>query len=326
MTKQIFIPNTDLGPLFPFGLGTTAAGLKWVGTEADAVFDTFLDLGGNVIDTARVYSDWAPGVIGRSELTIGQWLKKSGKRHQVVLMTKGGHASLLEMPPDMHKVRLSREEMTKDLELSLQALGTDCIDIYMYHRDDESRSVEELVETMEDFVRQGKIRYYGCSNWKLSRIKEAAAYCESKGYRGFVVNEVLFNIGTAYMDPPADDTLVWMDTAMTAWHKENPQVLPLAYFGNCGGFFQRYLEGKPLDEANKAYLTEGNKAVARRITELAKKYNATILQIVLGFFTQLDFNCIPLFGPRNGENLREAMEIFHIPFEEDDYIFLPQTH
>lgn len=319
MAKQIWIPETDLGSLYPLGLGTTAAGLKWVGSEADAVFDLFLELGGNVIDTARVYSDWAPGVIGRSELTIGQWLKKSGKQHQVVLVTKGGHASLTDPSPDMHKVRLSREEMTKDLDLSLQALGTDCIDIYMYHRDDERRSVEELVETMENFVRQGKIRYYGCSNWKLDRIREAGDYCKKQGYRGFVANEVFYNIGTAHMAPPADDTLVWMDPSMAAWHKENPQVLPFAYFGNCGGFFQQYIEGGPEAVKDKAYLTEGNKAVARRITALAEKYNATILQIVLGFFTQTDFSCIPLFGPRNGQNLREAMQIFDIPFEEGDY-------
>ncbi len=319
MTKNLVIPNTELGAIYPLGLGTTAAGLKWIGEDADRLFDLFLENGGNLIDTARVYSDWVPGVIGRSEKTIGDWLASSGKRDQVILMTKGGHASMLEMPPDMHQVRLSREEMSKDLELSLGALQTDCIDIYLYHRDDGQRPVEELVETMQDFVHQGKIRYYGCSNWKLSRIQEADSYCKKQGYRGFVVNEVLFNIGTAHMDPPMDDTLVWADAATRAWHKENPQTLAAAYFGNCGGFFQQYLEGGETAVRDTAYLTEGNRATARRISELTQKYGVSILQVVLGFFTQLDFPCLPLFGPRNAENLKEAMEIFEIPFTKEDF-------
>lgn len=322
MPENIFISDTDLGPLYPFGLGTTAAGLKWDGPDADRLFDLFTDHGGNVIDTARVYSDWVPGVIGRSELTIGQWLKRSGKRHQVVLMTKGGHASMQVMPPDMHKVRLSREEMGGDLDLSLKALGTDYIDIYMYHRDDERRPVEELVDTMEDFVRQGKIRYYGCSNWNQNRMMAAVDYCRQKGYRGFVANEVLFNIGTANMNPPMDDTLVWMDMAMRKWHKANPQILPLAYFGNCGGFFQQLIEGGASAVRDPAYLTPGNEAVAKRIVKLTEKYDATILQVVLGFFTRLDFACMPLFGPRNAGNLAEAMNIFQIPFENRDFIGL----
>ena len=66
----------------------------------------------------------------------------------------------------MHISRLSREEMTADLDSSLEKLGVDCVDIYFYHRDDLNRTVEELVETMEDFRRAGKIRYYGCSNWR----------------------------------------------------------------------------------------------------------------------------------------------------------------
>lgn len=322
MTKHLMIPDTDLGPLYPFGLGTTAAGLKWTGREADALFDLFLEQGGNVIDTARVYSDWIPGVIGRSERTIGDWLRSSGKRDKVILMTKGGHASMLELPPDMHRVRLSREAMTEDLELSLKALGTDHIDIYLYHRDDERRPVEELVETMESFVRQGKIRYYGCSNWKLSRIQAAAAYCKSQGYRGFVVNEVLFNVGTAHMAPPMDDTLVWLDDVSRAWHREHPQTLATAYFGNCGGFFQQYLEGGAAAVRDAAYLTDGNRGVAKRLSRLAQKYDATILQVVLGFFTQLDFPCLPLFGPRSGDNLREAMGIFDIPFTKEDFMGL----
>ena len=101
-------------------------------------------------------------------------------------------------------------------------------------------------------------------------------------------------------------------------------MLPLAYFGNCGGFFQRYLEGKPLDEANKAYLTEGNKAVARRITELAKKYKCHDPSDRSGIFSLSWILIVSLCLDREmGKISGKPWRFFHIPFEEEDYIFLP---
>ena len=91
--------------------------------------------------------------------------------------------------------------MRQDLELSLAALGTDYIDVYFYHRDNEAIPAGELIEIMEEFRKEGKIRYYACSNWSTARMKEADAYAASKGYRGFVANEALFNIASASMRP-----------------------------------------------------------------------------------------------------------------------------
>ena len=62
----------------------------------------FLDMGGTVYDTARVYSDWIPSEIGRSERVLGQWLRQSGKRHDIVLLSKGGHPDMTPSVPDMH--------------------------------------------------------------------------------------------------------------------------------------------------------------------------------------------------------------------------------
>ncbi|NSF73693.1 hypothetical protein G4952_07670 [Blautia wexlerae] len=78
--------------------------------------------------------------------------------------------------PDMHKSRVSESCLKYDLEESLRVLGTDYIDIYFYHRDNEDVPVSELIDIMEDFRKQGKIRYYACSNWTTARMKEADAY------------------------------------------------------------------------------------------------------------------------------------------------------
>lgn len=79
-------------------------------------------------------------------------------------MTKGGHPEIVPNMPNFGKTRLTYKDMLSDLDHSLLKLRTDYIDVYFYHRDDLNQSVEEEIETMENFVKQGKIRYYACSN------------------------------------------------------------------------------------------------------------------------------------------------------------------
>ena len=147
--KKITIKNTDL-ELSPMGMGCVNAGIKWDGEDAFRIFDAFLDMGGTVYDTARVYADWIPSEIGRSERVLGQWLRESGKRHDIILVSKGGHPDMTPAVPDMHASRISAENMRHDLELSLRTLGTDYIDIYFYHRDNETIPAGELIEIMEE--------------------------------------------------------------------------------------------------------------------------------------------------------------------------------
>ena len=110
MIKRIRIPETDI-EMFPFGLGTTGAGLVWDGADADRIFDAFLDNGGSLIDTAHVYSDWVKPEKARSERVIGDWLERSGKRNRVVLVTKGGHPDMTVDNPDTHISRMTKADM-----------------------------------------------------------------------------------------------------------------------------------------------------------------------------------------------------------------------
>lgn len=317
--KKIKIPNTDI-EIFPLGLGTVNAGLRWDEEEADKIFGTFLENGGTLIDTAHVYSDWVPPERARSERAIGDWLKRSKKRNQVILATKGGHPDMTGENPDTHVSRMRRADMVSDLESSLKKLGTDYIDIYFYHRDDVSQPAEELIEVMEDFRKEGKIRYYACSNWSTSRMREADEYCCKKGYRGFIANQSLLNLGYKYMNPLSDDTLAYADEEMQQYHRENAGNLLMPYMGVCSGFFHAYAAKGEDAVKESPYYTEGNVRTARRVLELSTHYHATISQVVLGFFGQQDFNCAPLYGPRNAEQLKEAMKAFEIPFCKDDYI------
>ena len=253
--QRIQIKETTLS-LCPIGFGTANAGIAWDKEDAFKMLDRYVSLGGNVIDTARIYNDWVLGEIGRSERVIGDWIEYRGGHDDLVIMTKGGHPPL----DNMNQNRLSKEEMRSDLEKSLNALRINCIDIYFYHRDDESLPVSQLIETMEDFVREGKIKYYGCSNWKTSRMKEAMAYCQEKGYRGFVANQALYNIASKAMKPYPDETMVVMDEEMLQFHKES-NVLAMPYFSLCSGFFTKLEAG--LDVTDSPYYTEENLQLAK---------------------------------------------------------------
>ena len=93
MERKIRIPETDI-EIFPFGLGTTGAGLAWDGEDAVRIFDAFLAQGGSPRDTAHVYSGWVKPERARSERVIGDWLSRSGKRNRAVIVTKGGHPDM----------------------------------------------------------------------------------------------------------------------------------------------------------------------------------------------------------------------------------------
>lgn len=309
MNKRMLLPGTELN-VCPIAFGTVRAGVAWSGLEADRYMDTYLDMGGNVIDTARIYIPPEPGC---GERIIGEWLQRSGKRHEIILMTKGGHPPLT----DMHHSRLSQEDMVYDLEESLRALKTDCIDVYFYHRDDESRPVGELVERMEAFVRQGKIRYYACSNWSTRRMQEADAYAREHGLRGFIGNQAMCNIGTKHMLPPADDTLAVADEDMLRYHQASDNTL-MPYSSLCNGFFH-LMEKDPEKAKTKKYYTPGNLQVYETLQKIREKHGCTMSQAILGYLLTLPMPVLALAGAGKLEQLTDVMGTLDVPFTPDDY-------
>ena len=133
-----------------------------------ALLDRFVDAGLNFIDTADVYSAWAPGNKGgESEVIIGNWLKQRGGRDRVVLATKVGS----EMGPG--KKGLSKRYIMEAVEASLKRLQLDHIDLYQSHWDDPETPVEETLAAYGELIRQGKVRVIGCSNFTAARLTES---------------------------------------------------------------------------------------------------------------------------------------------------------
>ena len=146
-----------------------------------------------------------------------------------------------------------------------------------------------------------------------------ASVAASKGYRGFVANEALFNIASASMKPLEDDTLKIMDQEMQQYHIENPQNLAMPYMSVASGFFHKLYAGGADAVRNSEYYTPENLKIAEGLHGLMEEYQISLTQAVLGYLTCRDFTCLPLYGPRNIEDLKDAMGTFSIPFLKEYY-------
>ena len=231
--KYINVAGTELNPS-ALCLGTGGFGASLTESESYRQMDCFFEKGGNFFDTARIYSDWIPGEKARSECIIGRYLVERKNRDHWLLSTKGGHPAL----STMHIPRLSRKDLISDIDESLKTLRTNYIDLYYLHRDNTKLPVEEIIDWMNEFVIDGKIRYFGCSNWKTERIIKAQKYAKNSGKKGFCVNQPLWNIGCYTMSPHSDLSLIVMDKKMMALHREM-ELAVIPYSSQAGGFFSR---------------------------------------------------------------------------------------
>lgn len=226
--NNVPLPQTDLA-VSPVCLGLASLGINQTDSDIDQLLGSFLHGGGNFLDTARVYSDWVPGERCRSEKALGRWLKSRGGRHELVIGTKGGHPDILSPVPKEEQDYLAPENLRRDLEESLSHLKTDYIDLYWLHRDDPRLDPKEILETLEQFVKEGKIRYYGCSNWTLARLSSAQEKAGDKGWRGFCANQIEWSAAKRNPETQGDPSMLAMDRAFFDFHRETGlPVIPYA--------------------------------------------------------------------------------------------------
>ncbi|MDM0045764.1 aldo/keto reductase [Variovorax dokdonensis] len=153
------------------------------------LLDAWLDAGFNFIDTADVYSIWAPGHVGgESETIIGKWLRQSGRRNEVVIATKVGK------PMGGDKKGLSPAYIKQAVEASLKRLQCDHIDLYQSHDDDAETPLEETLGAFSDLIRAGKVRAIGASNYTAPRLAQALDVSERHGLARYESLQPLYNL------------------------------------------------------------------------------------------------------------------------------------
>jgi aryl-alcohol dehydrogenase-like predicted oxidoreductase len=305
MKYQRFAPlNRDLSRLV---LGTMVFNLGNLDL-LDAMMDVWLSVGGNILDSAKVY--------GESEAAIGKWVESSGRRDELVILTKGAHHA-------GDRRRVTPEDIAEDVNNSLNRLQIDFIDLYMLHRDDPSVPVGPIVEALNEHKRAGRIGAFGGSNWTPERLDEANAYAAAHDLEGFTCSSPNLSLATQN-EPVWHECISASDPVSRAWY-ERAQMPLFSWSSQAMGFFtDRYSpEIQDAGDVSRVYYNDGNWERKRRAAELGEKkggYNAN--QIALAWVLHQPFPTYALFGPRTVEELKSSLTALEIDLTPEEVQWL----
>lgn len=281
----------------PLTLGGNVFG--WTLNEAASfkILDSFVETGFNFIDTADIYSIWAPGNQGgESETIIGNWLKKSGKRKDVLIATKLG--------TDLGggKKGLRANYMKQAVEASLKRLGTDYIDLYQSHIDDAETSVDETMIAFNQLITEGKVRYIGASNLSAERIKASNDFARDNKLQPYISLQPLYNLYDREKFENEYSNLV---------KDESLGVIP--YYSLASGFLTgKYRSSADLDKSKrgqgvKKYLDKRGYSILAVMDEIASEQKVPISQIAIAWLLHKPLVTAPIASATNEGQLTELL-------------------
>jgi aryl-alcohol dehydrogenase-like predicted oxidoreductase len=296
----------------PLVLGGNVFG--WTADERTsfAVLDAFMAQGGNAIDTADGYSYWVPGHQGgESETIIGRWLKRRGRRDDVVVCTKVGWWE--------KRKGLGRQNIIDGCEESLRRLGVDAIDLYWLHRDDEITPPEEYLGALDTLVKAGKVRAVGASNFGVERFSAALAASKRKKLPAFVAQQPEYNLMSRSIEAEL----------MPLCEREGIAILP--YFGLASGF----LTGKYRTAADASKSVRGagaakhlkgkGPAVLAALDAVAERHGASCAQVALAWIMAKPAVGGPIASATSVEQLTELMGAIGLSLDAADVAALDQA-
>lgn len=281
-------------------LGT--AQCDWWVDEATShrLFDTYVDLGGNLIDTADVYPVLGDGVGGKaSEEFVGRWLKRTTRRHDVLLATKVSG----RMGPGPNDEGLSWRHIVIAVEGSLRRLQADCIDLYQAHDDYDDVPVEETLRAFDNLVQRGLVRYVGCSNFKAWRLMKSLSVSERSGLIGYVSTQARYNLlERSQVEYELQPLCVEEGVGLLPYN-------PLAKGFLCGGYYPHAtLPRSPRAEGVcNVYFRERNWQVLEVLRRVAQDCGSTCTQVSLAWLLSRPAVVAPVVGASTVEQLKEIM-------------------
>ena len=317
--RTLTLPGTTLS-VTALCLGTAEFGAAIPRADAFGLLDAYTAAGGTFIDTAKVYADWRPGARSIGEKTIGAWLRERGKAGRVIVATKGAHPDLARMSLP----RLAPRDIAADIEASLRNLGVNALDLWYLHRDDSGRPVGEILETLNAQVAAGRVRYFGCSNWRTERIAEAQAYAQAHGLQGFSANQMMWSLAAANPKALGDPTLVAMDAGMARLHAETG-LAAVPYTSQAHGFFHKLEAGAILDAQafrGGVYAGSLNQTRYARLLELRAQTGLSLTQLVLGYLISQPFPTVPVIGPASIAQLMDSLTAADVTLSPEEVAYL----
>lgn len=282
----------------PLAFGGNVFG--WSADEATSfsLLDAFVDAGFNLVDTADVYSRWVPGHAGgESETVIGKWLKKSGKRHSVVIATKVG----MDMGHD--NKGLSRQHIAKSIDASLKRLQTDHVDLYQSHTDDADTSFEETLEAYAKLIEAGKVRVIGASNFKVDRLVAALDVSERDGLPRYESLQPHYNL--------VERALFETDLEALCLKRG---VGVINYYSLASGFLSGKYRGEAdLDKSKargggvKKYLTPQGLGVLKALDEVGRRYEVSPATVAIAWLIARKSITAPIASATSVAQLKDLM-------------------
>lgn len=282
-------------------LGTMQFGWTTDEPTSRAVMDAFLEAGGNFIDTADIYTNWAGDASygGRSEEIIGQWMKNKGTRHEVVLATKV-RGRMGDRP---NEEGLSRRHVIEGCEESLRRLQTDYLDLYQCHWVDLDTPIEETLSALNDLVRQGKVRYIGASNYPAWRLMEALWASDKRDYARFDSYQPEYSLM---------ERALFEYEAMPLCKHHGLGVIP--YSPLAGGFLTgKYRRDSPQPQSVRAggnlknYGNDRGWAVIEALDEIGRAHDKSVAQTALAWMLTNPVVTAPIVGANRPEQLADLL-------------------
>lgn len=288
-------------------------------SQIEELLSDFINMGGNVIDTSRYDIGHRGSDVEEAQKLVGRWCVNSKKRLNTYLVSKTNF--LLKQGDNKSGL------LTEDLNESLKNLSTDYIDLFLVNGDDETTEISSIINKLEDLKKEGKILSYGCSNWKPHRIRQAMEYARDNNLEGFTVNQMLWNIGSYYINEDRmSSSYVKMTQEMFDIHKEF-NILAMPYSSLAGGFFAKlYLsevEPESIDiekvKGESPYYTKKNLEIYEEMKNIGNKYIASPGWVALGYLFNQNIDTCSILSIRNLNQLKEAFEAIDRKYTFDDF-------
>lgn len=262
--------------------------------ESKQMFDLFLEQGGNFIDTANRYTE------GTSETWLGEFVKTSGRRDELVIATK---YALHTRPGRINDGGNHRKNLIQSVEGSLQRLQTDCIDVLYLHVWDFTTPIDEIMRGLDDLVRSGKVMYIAISDTPAWIVSRGQTIAELRGWSPFIGMQLEYSLIKRDAERDLLPMAKELGIGVTAWGAIGGGALTGKYL-NDDGTVKRLKEGsKRLDERNTA--------IAKELVAVSKELGYSPSTVAYKWTTHaagLGTQVIPVLGARNCEQLSENMK------------------
>jgi aryl-alcohol dehydrogenase-like predicted oxidoreductase len=312
--KKRMLGNSGL-EVAPLAFGGNVFGWTVDEPTSFSLLDAFASSGFNLIDTADIYSTWAPGNKGgESETIIGRWMKLKGNREKVLIATKSG----MEMGPGQKG--LSKSYVLRAAEDSLRRLQTDYIDLYQAHEDDPETPLEETLEAYAQLIEQGKVRAIGASNYNAERLSKALEISEQRGIPRYESLQPLYNL---YSRADFEEKLEPLCL--------EKGVGVISYYSLASGFLtgkyrsEADLSKSPRGQGVKKYLNERGFGILKALDQVGEQYDSTPARVALAWLIARPSITAPIASATSLEQLTDLIEATKLQLDESSIELLNQA-